>query len=173
MRKDDVTTSYHQGMSGPMVNVKVHGMYGADWAELGRRVEEEEGADGFAAWFEAWTDADEYGNGMEPWFAAACEMGFDMLQQYAEEIWPAYAVKVWPAGRSGGWAVVEGLPDVDDWDAVMLAKWARFEKWAREETAGIPYDVAALVCLNVYDREVTELERAAEAARMEIATVPA
>jgi len=31
-------------------------------------------------------------------------------------------------GRRSGWAVVHGLSDVDDWDAVALGKWRAFEK---------------------------------------------
>ena len=41
-------------------------------------------------------------------------------------------VKVYSAGRMGGWAIVEGLPPVEAWDAVLLAKWRRFEKWLHE-----------------------------------------
>lgn len=36
-------------------------------------------------------------------------------------------------GRSGGWLVVRGLSDVDEWDAVMLGKWRRLEAWCKAE----------------------------------------
>lgn len=37
---------------------------------------------------------------------------------------------VYQEGRSGGWMVVHGLPDVEEWDAVMLGKWRSLESWA-------------------------------------------
>lgn len=42
-----------------------------------------------------------------------------------------YKAKVYSAGRSGGWLVVEGLPDLEKWDAVMLGKWSMFTKNCR------------------------------------------
>jgi len=69
----------------------------------------------------------------------ACEYCFDSMQQafwenvesLAQEIFPH--CKVYSEGRSGGWLVVHGLPEVETWDAVMLAKWRRFEKLVQEE----------------------------------------
>lgn len=37
------------------------------------------------------------------------------------------AVKHYGAGRSDGWLVVEGLPPVDQWDAIALGRWRHFE----------------------------------------------
>lgn len=67
----------------------------------------------------------------------ALEMAFECQQ---ESFWETYDseemayffpgnrnAQVYSAGRSGGWLVVEGLPDVEDWDAVMLGRWRRFE----------------------------------------------
>lgn len=36
-------------------------------------------------------------------------------------------VKVWGEGRSGGWVVVKGLPEADEWDAEAVRSWAKFE----------------------------------------------
>lgn len=34
--------------------------------------------------------------------------------------------KVYSEGRSGGWLIVDGLPETCDWDAVALHRWACF-----------------------------------------------
>ena len=44
-----------------------------------------------------------------------------------------HGLKVYQEGRSGGWLIVDGLPPIEEWDAIALSKWARFEKWARAE----------------------------------------
>jgi hypothetical protein len=41
---------------------------------------------------------------------------------------PGDRPRVYSAGRSGGWLIVQGLAPVEDWDAVMVARWAKFEK---------------------------------------------
>lgn len=41
-------------------------------------------------------------------------------------------IKVYSAGRSGGWLIVQGLDDIEYWDAVALAKWHKFEKAIKE-----------------------------------------
>jgi hypothetical protein len=96
----------------------------------------------------------------EAFFEAACEDGWEQLQQDAEEIFgSAYGeygyytrpVKVESEGRSGGWAVVEGLPDFDSWDAIMLGKWARFAKLARSLADDVPYAMAELFYLNRFE----------------------
>lgn len=73
----------------------------------------------------------------------ACQFHFESVQQrfweevqeQAAELWPAYSPKVWSAGRSGGWLVVDGLPEVESWDAIMVGKWSRLARWCREEIA--------------------------------------
>lgn len=65
-------------------------------------------------------------------------------------------VKVYSEGRSGGWAIVDGLPPFDSWDAVMVAKWTRFAKWAGEVVDDIPYITMSTVCLNVYEQRADE-----------------
>lgn len=48
-------------------------------------------------------------------------------------------LKVHAEGRSGGWLIVDGLKDFDEWDAIDLAKWRKFERWMK---AMIPKDNA-------------------------------
>lgn len=64
---------------------------------------------------------------------------WEELNEYAKDIWGKYA-KVYSEGRSGGWAVVEGInQDVDSWDAVDLAKWRKFALYARALADDVPH----------------------------------
>lgn len=44
-------------------------------------------------------------------------------------------VQVYSEGRSGGWLIVQGLPDFESWDAVQLGKWAKVVKFCEQEIA--------------------------------------
>lgn len=68
-------------------------------------------------------------------FNAACEMFWQEVQDTAEECLPRWGIKAYSAGRSGGWLIIKGLQDVEEWDAVMLAKWRHFEKIIKAEVA--------------------------------------
>ena len=60
---------------------------------------------------------------MGEWFEVACTVGWEQVEELALEIFGRYGVRrrdVRQDGRSGGWCVVEGLSDVESWDAVML-----------------------------------------------------
>lgn len=137
----------------PAVNVKVN-LWGKNEA-AGKAVEQDEQAPGFAAWYMDWLEANE----SVYWpFESSCEQGWERLQEDADTIWNEdgsnwqyrYKVTVESQGRSGGWAVVRGLPDLEDWDAIMLAKWRKFERYAGQVVEGIPYDMASIVYLNVF-----------------------
>lgn len=54
---------------------------------------------------------------------------FDESAKY----FPDEQIEVYSAGRSSGWLIVGGLPDVEDWDAVMLNRWAIFERDVKED----------------------------------------
>jgi hypothetical protein len=146
--KADVETRYENRRTLPCVNVKVYA--GLTRSVVDKVRNDNGGHDGFTLdWMEdneerlRWT------------FESACEMGWETLQQDAEEIF-GKGVKVWSAGRSGGWAVVEGLPDVESWDAIALARWRKFEKFAKAEAADVPYRMADLAYINVYEAEHAE-----------------
>lgn len=81
----------------------------------------------------------------------ALESGWEMLRADAAEIFSAYDIEVWAEGRSGGWAVVSGLPEIEEWDAVLLAKWRRFERFAKGYAADIPRAMAELAFLNLWE----------------------
>lgn len=56
----------------------------------------------------------------------------DFAQEYAEDVFKE-SVKVYSAGRSSGWLIVDKLPDIETWDAIMLGKWRKFEKGVKRE----------------------------------------
>ena len=64
---------------------------------------------------------------------SACQQFWDQVEGMAQDILKDTRVKVYQAGRGGGWAVVEGLPDVEGWNAVMLSRWRKFEKACHAE----------------------------------------
>lgn len=118
MKKSDVQTSYHQGCQGlPMINVKCYhfpGAYdvqkhfpGASEAQLERAVE----------W--AWN--------------SSCRMFWEDAQETAKEVFGD--VKVFSEGRSGGWLLVTGLPDVEEWNAPLVKKWEKFSRLIKESIA--------------------------------------
>jgi hypothetical protein len=84
-------------------------------------------------------------------FWRACESEWEMLQQDADEIFGA-GVKVEAGGRSGGWACVTGLEDIESWDAVMLAKWRRFAKYAEAYAKGIPEQMVYSLACNEWEQ---------------------
>ena len=142
--KEDVERSYHRGSEGlPMVNVKVYG-----GLREGLRDFQKYEPDADPRFTEEWIEEhcpDEDGSR----FWLACEWGFETLQEEAREMFGRHVV-VYAEGRSGGWAVVSGLPPVDEWDAVALAKWRRYEKFARAEAADIPYQIVSGCYLNEF-----------------------
>ncbi len=56
---------------------------------------------------------------------------------------------MYSAGRSAGWLIVTGISDPDEWDGVMLNRWALFERAVKAEveyrtsTESILEDIAA------------------------------
>lgn len=67
-------------------------------------------------------------------FQAAQQLFWEDAQGWADETCGGV---VYGEGRSGGWAVVHNLPDVEDWDAPTLAKWRSFEKMCKDTVEGL------------------------------------
>ena len=59
-----------------------------------------------------------------------------MYNDLNEYYFPGEGASVQQDGRSGGWLVVHGLKDVDDWNAIDVMRWAKFEKSIRGEIKG-------------------------------------
>lgn len=154
MKKSDV--QFHSDGYGrerrPAVNVKVsfpnaHSLALQVAKGAGRDANE---ALRFADW---WERAGWDGKLPEWLFDAACASGWESLQADAAEIFAnvgAGKIEVLSEGRSGGWAVVEGLPPFESWDARMLGRWRKFARWACEHADGIPYDMCSLALLNIW-----------------------
>jgi hypothetical protein len=144
-RKDDVETHAvgYYGSPLPAVNVKVH----RQMTDKDVQAANESGDPRFTMeWIEEHlTDED-----LRHYFQFACEAGFEDLQMDAEFVF-APGVKVWAEGRSGGWAVVEGLGEVETWDAIMVNRWSKFAKLARETADSIPEQMASLIQINRFD----------------------
>ena len=115
-RKDDVET-HGMGYGGnhyPAVNVKCNGLALTD--EVMEEFNcKEEIAERALQW--AWE--------------AAVERFWEDAQETTEEAFGT-GVKLYSAGRSGGWAVVEGLPDIESWGGPEVAKWGKFERLLKE-----------------------------------------
>jgi hypothetical protein len=58
-------------------------------------------------------------------YESAQERFWEDAIELAKEIFGKGA-KVYSEGRSGGWLVVHGLTEVQDWDAIKVGKWGRF-----------------------------------------------
>lgn len=86
--------------------------------------------------------------------AAAEEMtrenGWEMAKELAAEVFGSQ-VKTWSSGRSGGWLIVEGLPDVESWDAIALSRWARFARGVQEILDDLDYQFVWHLHVNVYE----------------------
>lgn len=111
-----------------------------------------------------WCEAHLNESELEGWWNLACEDGVELAASDAEEVF-GQRVDVYRVGRSGGWLVVKGLPDVDEWDAVMVAKWGKFARWARATADAIPEMTLSLIAINRYEPWLAEQEaKAAECA---------
>lgn len=147
-RKDDV--EFHSDgfrERRPAVNVKTDPW---NWERHIGAAREYEG-DGLDPRFEDWyREAAERDGFLDGYWEFACEAGWETLQADAEFYFGA-GVKVYSEGRSGGWAVVDGLPDFEDWDAIMLTKWHGFAESARIIADGIPGDMAILASINAFE----------------------
>jgi hypothetical protein len=134
VKKADVKLSYHTGTRGlPVVNVK---LYSLDLVKVAAQHTDEFSDPLFPAWLR-----ENLGDGgmQDSAYQSALEDGWRNLQDEAHEIFGRAYATVYSAGRSGGWAVVKGLPDVETWDAVMVGRWARFAKYARRQAEDVPY----------------------------------
>ena len=156
MKKSDVEISYHQGTSGsPMINVKVHRFDPTEeeWAYL------EAEFPGFRAWLQVIEDTDPiyHEELLNDSFTWAQEGAWEMVQDDADEIFGVSympdLIRVYSAGRSGGWCVVEGLPDVESWDAIALARWAKFARYAHAQADDMAYQTHWTLAANRYESD--------------------
>jgi hypothetical protein len=171
--RDDVEThsdGYSPGR--PAVNVKVYGSLESAWAEF---VKDEQPDEGFTL---EWIRENVSEETLDAVFWQTCEHEFDYLTAYAttdeDAIFPAAQygrISVEREGRSGGWAVVDGLPEIEEWDAILLARWRKFERVAKGIAASVPLNMLGSIYLNEWEWQRDEAEERARAANQDVATV--
>lgn len=135
----------------PAVNVK-------HWPDIRTEIDwsEFDNSEAFRSWVLDLVDKDD--SLITTAWEVGCENCWESVQTDAEEAFRETApngnmyVKVWSQGRSGGWAVVDGLKDFEDWNAIDLSAWRRFEKWAQQDARNLAYEMVSFLYLNVWDQ---------------------
>lgn len=117
-------------------------------------------------WLEEHTTEDEQQAAWE----SAIESGWDGIKSDAEEIFGP-GTKVYSEGRSGGWAYVDGFTrdDVEGWDAVAVARWGKFSKYAQAYAADVPRQIVDWLYANIFEPWLAEQRTEAENALGDIA----
>ena len=163
MRKDEVT--FHSDgfrESRPAVNVKVYARVDSDEAIGAPRVYHGDGLDSrFEDWYRERIEDYEFA---DAYWRFAVEDGWESLQMVAEDIF-GKGVTVYSEGRQGGWAIVDGLPDFESWDAVDLGRWAKFAKFARALADDIPATMAILASINSFEVYTAEEDKLLDVGR--------
>lgn len=167
-RKSDVDLHPHNHSMVPAVNVKLRYTlrnpgpnYNNSLSQLLAAVRRDIGTEDFEgndiSWVTAeWLDQHLLGDDdalilkLEEW---ACQEAWEeYIQEDARQCFPDLRPQylgngrynnylVVSEGRSAGWAVIPALPPLEEWDAVMLARWRRFSKYARQGADDIPYQM--------------------------------
>jgi hypothetical protein len=161
--RDDVQThAEYFGQARPAVNVKVYrGIHNA-WAAFQK--DEEPDPRFTLDWIEEHVSED----ALDSIFWMQCENEFEYLASWATEdedaIFPSSRygrLTVEREGRMGGWAVVGGLPDIEEWDAILLARWRKFERVARDIADNVPVQMLASIYYNEFQAWSDEQDDAA------------
>lgn len=159
MRKADIELRRtNNGYGDPVPTIKVK--WYPFWPNIVKRFrgspDHEFGDDAdFWEWAERQEDADgawDYPNG--PFcIAMECsrEDGWEQAQSDLEDIFSEYQIKVWSDGRSGGWLIVEGLPDVESWDAIMVARWAKACRFVKDVLDDRDYNLVWHLHANIFE----------------------
>lgn len=148
--------------SNPAVNVKVYTGLRDCWKEFAR--DELPDPRFTLDWIEDNASAEH----LDAIFWSACEAEFEYLEGWVtgsegDSLFPGHRVTLEREGRSGRWAVVHGLPELEEWDAVLLARWRKFERIAKEIAAGIPYQMLSSLYINDFEIWANEREDESDA----------
>ena len=168
-RADVRTHSDNFGPRRPAVNVKVYRDIRDAWPEFERTERPEPGFT--LEWIEEHVTEERLGE----IFGHCAEAEFEYLERWAtgadgDSLFPDDRVTLHVEGRSGGWIAVDGLRDIEEWSAVELARWRRFERIARELADGVPYQMLCSIEINEFEWARAEAEERARAANQDIAT---
>lgn len=154
--KEDVT--FHSegfGRSRPAVNIKVRGY----WRDVPLPNPEYDITN--PAFSHEWIEENLSEDALADYFWLACESELEYYEGYAQEIFNDPKLKLYTEGRSGGWAVIDGIEDTDEWNAIDLAKWRKFERVGRELADGIPAQMLSLIYINRFE-PMLEAKQAAQ-----------
>ncbi len=117
MRKSEITLhAEHFRAARPAINVKQRGAFGPSIGAI---------TDKFGC-----TDSDAQ-HALELAWDSAARSFWEQIGETVAEIFPG--CKAYSEGRSEGWLVVEGLPDVESWNGAMVAKWGKLVRIVRED----------------------------------------
>jgi len=119
-RKSDIDThsqSYY-GKEYPAINVKCYSRFGGNITAE-----------------ELHCDETTLEKALEYAWDSSTSQFWDCVQDTVEYYFPKYSVKVYSAGRSSGWVTVEGLPEIESWDAILVSAWGRLENSIKKEIA--------------------------------------
>jgi len=112
-----------------------------------------ERADPYGQFCWAWLDAHVSPAELDFWWTATLENAWDRLDMdtNADNIF-GRPVQVISEGRSGGWALIEGMDEAAarDWTLDDLARWERFAELARATADDVPYHYLDALYENVY-----------------------
>lgn len=148
--KEDVQLRYSRNHGGqPCVNVKVYDSLEDGFRKLSKVMKLN------PHFTPEWIEQHVSDERIQAYWEMECECGWEALEYDATEILGPYA-KVHQDGRSSGWCVVRDLPLLQDWDAVQLAKWRSFEKFAKREAD----NVMSAVVERIYDEDFQDWVRA-------------
>jgi hypothetical protein len=129
-------------------------------------------AQGFAKWAAVepdhdprftveWIEANLSDEAQSDYFTFACENGIEDAENDAQELWGSRLygrdVTVYTEGRSGGWLIVDGIDiDVESWDAIAVAKWGKFARWARATADYTMARMVDMIYINRFDQWADE-----------------
>ena len=119
MKKNDIQFHYDRSHGHPAINVKCY-----NFAPRCRLTAKNLGC-----------SQDTFEKAIEFAFNSCCRLFWDEAENMVREIFPT--ATMYSEGRQSGWLTVHNLPDVESWDAVMLAKWNKLCKWAKAEIQGL------------------------------------
>jgi hypothetical protein len=143
MKKSDVETHTDRpyGPAYPAVNVKVYG-----FPHDGEITEEDLNCDEKTC-----------EKALEFAFEIACETFWEDLEESARIILEI-DVNVSRVGRCGGWVIVQGLPPIEQWDAIALGKWSRFENYCKKTVKDLTQHGVVLdnILANEWNKEGAE-----------------
>lgn len=146
--RQDVDTHGREGF--PAVNVKVYRDIRDAWNDFER---EEEHDPRFTL---EWVYEHVSDDALSDIFWMTCEHEFEYLESWAtgadgDSLFPGERVTLYRGGRSGGWVEVDGLPELEEWDAVRLARWRKFERIARAIADYVPAQMLHSIYLNEFE----------------------